>query len=264
MGNHDMIHGLRVKQTELELENDRLLKTLAELEALLENRSAELAKTTQQLHHAQKMEAIGTLAGGIAHDFNNILQTISGYTQILLEEKGPADPDLDKLTAVDKAAHRAGDLIKRLLVFSRKMESELKPLDLNHEIAETVKILSRTIQKMIQIELSLDEAVKTVNADPVQVEQIIMNLVINARDAMPTGGRLFFQTENVVMDEAFCKTHKGAKPGEYVLLSISDTGTGMDQNTLNQIFKPFFTTKKAAQGTGFLKDGHFPVQVRFV
>ena len=262
-----MNHDARVNQIKLEIQNNPLMKARDELEkrktaegdpetylryleTLVENLTAELATTTQQLHHAQKMEAIGTLAGGISHDFNNILQTISGYTQILLEEKGPADPDHNKLVAVHKAAHRAGDLIKRLLVFSRKMESELKPLNLNREITETIKILRRTIQKMIRIELSLDENINIVNADPVQVEQIIMNLVINARDAMPDGGKMTFETENVVMGESFCKTHRGSKPGKYILLAISDTGTGMDQKTLKHIFEPFFTTKKSNGGTG--------------
>ncbi len=203
-----------------------------------------------QLQQAQKMEAIGTLAGGIAHDFNNILQAIFGYTQILLMGKEPSNPDYEKLEAIEKSAQRASDLTKRLLIFSRKVESKLRPMDLNNEIEQVSKMLERTIPKMINIELHLSVDIKIINADPAQIEQIMMNLGVNARDAMPDGGRLIFETENVILDEQYCKTHLGARPGQYVKLSISDTGHGMDKEILRHIFDPFYTTKETGKGTG--------------
>ena len=210
----------------------------------------EKKKLEAQLQQAQKMEAIGTLAGGIAHDFNNILQAISGYTQILLMEKEASDPDFEKLEAVEKSAQRASDLTKQLLIFSRKVESKLRPIDLKREIEQVSKMLKRTIPKMINIELHLAENLKIINADPAQIEQIMMNLGVNAMDAMPNGGRLIFETENVILDEQYCKTHLGAKPGHYVKLSISDTGHGMDKETIEHIFDPFYTTKETGKGTG--------------
>ena len=210
----------------------------------------EKKKLEAQLQQAQKMEAIGTLAGGIAHDFNNMLQAISGYTQILLMGKEASDPDYEKLEAIEKSAQRASDLTKRLLIFSRKVESKLRPVVLNQEIEQVSKMLGRTIPKMINIELYLAENLKIINADPTQIEQIIMNLGVNARDAMSDGGRLIFETESVILDEQYCKTHLGARPGQYVKLSISDTGHGMDREILSHIFEPFYTTKETGKGTG--------------
>ncbi|MBE9541343.1 MAG: PAS domain S-box protein, partial [Proteobacteria bacterium] len=210
----------------------------------------EKKKLEAQLQQAQKMEAVGTLAGGIAHDFNNMLQAIFGYTQILLMGKEPSNPDYEKLEAIIKSAQRASDLTKRLLIFSRKVESKLRPMDLNNEIEQVSQMLERTIPKMINIELHLSEDIKIINADPAQIEQIMMNLGVNARDAMPNGGRLIFETENVILDEEYCKTHLGSKPGQYVKLSISDTGHGMDKETLRHIFEPFYTTKDTGKGTG--------------
>lgn len=210
----------------------------------------EKKKLEAQLQQAQKMEAIGTLAGGIAHDFNNMLQAISGYTQILLMGKEASDPDYEKLEAIEKSAQRASDLTKRLLIFSRKVESKLRPVVLNQEIEQVSKMLERTIPKMINIELYLAENLKIINADPTQIEQIIMNLGVNARDAMSDGGRLIFETESVILDEQYCKTHLGARPGQYVKLSISDTGHGMDREILSHIFEPFYTTKETGKGTG--------------
>jgi two-component system cell cycle sensor histidine kinase/response regulator CckA len=203
-----------------------------------------------QLQQAQKMEAIGTLAGGIAHDFNNILQAISGYSQILLMGKKADNPDYEKLEAIEKSTQRASDLTKQLLIFSRKVESRLRPMDLNKETEQVSKMLERTIPKMITIELHLTENLNIVNADPAQIEQILMNISVNARDAMPHGGRLIFETENIILDENYCKIHLGSKPGNYVKLSISDTGHGMDKEILQHIFDPFYTTKETGKGTG--------------
>ncbi|MGD9158018.1 MAG: PAS domain S-box protein [Desulfobacteraceae bacterium] len=203
-----------------------------------------------QLIQAQKMEAIGTLAGGIAHDFNNSLQAIFGCTEMLRLGKNENDPDFSKLKTIEKAIQRAGKLTKRLLIFGRKMENETRPVNLNHEIDQVSQILKRTIPRMIDIKLNLDIGVSHINADSNQLEQILMNLGINARDAMPDGGELEFKTETAVIDEISGTKIPGVEPGEYTLLTISDTGSGMDSDTLEHIFEPFFTTKKVGEGTG--------------
>ncbi|MFH1672797.1 MAG: PAS domain S-box protein [Pseudomonadota bacterium] len=209
----------------------------------------EQKRLESQLIQAQKMEAIGTLAGGIAHDFNNILQGISGYAQLLLLKKETTDPDYNKLKAIERSTQSASELTKQLLTSSRKLESKLRPVDLNHEILHVAKILERTILKMISIEMHLADDLQIINADPAQLEQIMMNLGINAKDAMPDGGKLIFQTENVTLDTQYCKVFE-IKPGDYVLLSVSDTGCGMDQATVEHIFEPFYTTKERGKGTG--------------
>ncbi len=210
----------------------------------------EIKKLEKQVLQAQKMEAIGTLAGGVAHDFNNILQAIFGYTQILLMSKDENDPDVENLRQIEMSAKRASELTQQLLAFSRKVKSELRPTDLNQEVLQVEKLLRRTIPKMIDIELDLAEDLKIINADPAQLEQVVMNLCVNARDAMPEGGKLIIHTENVVLDEQYCKEHLGSKAGSYVMLSISDTGYGMDKEILEHIFEPFFTTKEVGKGTG--------------
>jgi PAS domain S-box-containing protein len=203
-----------------------------------------------QLLQAQKMEAIGTLAGGIAHDFNNSLQGILGYSQILISEKDEGDPDLQKFVQIEKAAKRASELTKQLLMFSRKVESQLRPLDLNQEIRQSENLLERTIPKMIAIETRLGDNLKIINGDPVQIEQMIMNLCINARDAMVDGGRMVIESRDTFLDKNYCKMHVDAVPGEYIMLSVSDNGSGMDKKTREHIFEPFFTTKETGKGTG--------------
>ena len=233
-------------------ETGRAIRMIGTVQDITEYRLAqdEKAKLEAQLMQAHKMESIGTLAGGIAHDFNNILQAISGYSQILLMEKDQSDPDYNKLEGINQSALRASDLTKRLLIFGRKVESELRPVDLNQEVMQVSKILERTIPKMISMEFHLSEDLIIVNADPVQLEQIVMNLGINARDAMPDGGKLIFETEKVDLDEEYCRAHPGAGPGEYFLLSVSDTGHGMEKDILEHIFEPFYTTKGIGKGTG--------------
>jgi len=203
-----------------------------------------------QLSQAHKMEAIGTLAGGIAHDFNNILQAISGYTQLLMMKKGEGHPDYDKLTAIERSARRASELTERLLIFGRKVESRLRPVDLNHEVDQVILLLERTIPKMIRIQTDLAEDLSIINGDPVQLEQVAMNIAVNARDAMPEGGTLRFRTENVSLEVDESPLHPGLSPGEYVMLEVSDTGSGMDADTLEHIYEPFFTTKRMGEGTG--------------
>jgi PAS domain S-box-containing protein len=210
----------------------------------------ERKKLQDQLLQSQKMEAIGTLAGGIAHDFNNSLQGILGYSQILIFEKKEGDPDLKLLKQIEKAAKRSSELTRQLLTFSRKLNSQLRPLDINQEVRQLEQLLGRTIPKMISIQTPLADNLKIINGDPVQIEQMIMNLCINARDAMPDGGKLVIESRNTRLDNDYCKMHFDAVPGEYVMLSISDNGKGMDRQTLEHIFEPFFTTKKVGQGTG--------------
>ena len=203
-----------------------------------------------QLQHAQKMEAVGTLAGGVAHDFNNLLQAVQGYADLLLLDKEEGDPGYRDLREIVRAAQRGSELTQQLLAFSRKIESKLRPVNLNMEVDKMRKMLERTTSKMIEIELRLAASLKIVNADPTQIEQILVNLVVNAKEAMPDGGKLLIQTENVVLDKDFCRTHAEARPGKYVLLRISDKGHGMDKETLEHIFDPFYTTKGLAEGTG--------------
>ena len=208
------------------------------------------SKLETQLQHAQKMEAIGTLAGGVAHDFNNILQGINGYTQLLLLKKTADHPDYPKLLQIQQAGDRAARLIDQLLTFSRKMEGHRRSLYLNHEIRQAEQILKQTVPRMIHIELDLEDGLWPVHADPIHIEQILLNLGSNAADAMPDGGRLTIETANTLIDNAYCKNHLGAAPGEYVMLMVSDTGCGMDPNTVTHIFDPFFTTKGVGKGTG--------------
>ncbi|MEW6113108.1 MAG: CHASE domain-containing protein [Thermodesulfobacteriota bacterium] len=203
-----------------------------------------------QLYQAQKMEAIGALAAGVAHDFNNLLTVVNGYAELLITDKAHDDPDYEDLEKIYSAGHRGADLVKRLLTFSRRAESNPKPLNLNHQIEQVKTFLDRTIPKMIAIELSLSENLPAINADPTQIEQILMNLAVNGKDAMPEGGKLIIETRNVILDPDYCRLHVEAKPGPHVMLSVSDTGHGMDQETVDRIFEPFFTTKEPGKGTG--------------
>jgi two-component system cell cycle sensor histidine kinase/response regulator CckA len=204
----------------------------------------------QQLLHAQKMEAVGTLAGGMAHDFNNILQAILGYSDLLLMKKGPADPDRKKLEVILQAARDGAHLVSRILTFSRKADTNRRPIDLNEEIRKAQTLLRRTIPRMIDIKLVLDDNLRIIDADPGQLEQILLNLAVNAHHAMPEGGQLLIETSNVSLSGEYLQTHLGAKPGHYVLLTVSDTGLGIQPEVLDRIFEPFFTTKKNGEGTG--------------
>ena len=210
----------------------------------------EFKRLELKLQQAQKMEAVGTLAGGIAHDFNNLLQAINGYTQILLMNRKENDPGHRELKAIEDAVERAAQLVLQLLTFSRKVETKRRPIDINHEIKEVRNLLQRTIPRMIDIELHLAEDLRAVNADSGQLQQILMNLGTNARDAMPEGGRLVIETENITLDGEDSWTNLEVNPGEYVLLTVSDTGQGIDKETVENIFDPFFTTKEIGKGTG--------------
>ena len=214
------------------------------MEDVTETRTLEL-----QLRQAQKMEAIGRLAGGIAHDFNNLLMVISGYSEFLLERVGP-DPQLrGPAQEISNATQRATSLTRQLLAFSRKQMLAPKVLDLNEVVAENLKMLTRMIGEDIDLVMVPGPGLGAVRADPGQIDQVIMNLAVNARDAMPQGGKLTIETANVKLDETFARTHTPLTPGDYVMLAISDIGVGMDNETQSRIFEPFFTTK-GAKGTG--------------
>jgi len=215
-------------------------------------RSEEALRASQlQLQQSQKLEAIGQLAGGVAHDFNNMLTAIIGYTDLSLRRVGLENPIRRNLEETKKAAERAASLVRQLLAFSRKQILEPKVLDLNDVVKDMHKMLTRLIGENIKLATRLETDLGSVKADPCQVEQIIVNLVVNARDAMPRGGRVTIETANVALDDQFAlKKHVSVKPGEYVMLAVSDTGSGMEQETQARIFEPFFTTKEVGKGTG--------------
>lgn len=209
-----------------------------------------LKQTEEKFRQSQKMEAIGSLAGGVAHDFNNLLSVIIGYADLMAMELKKEDPLRSNVDQIRKAGTRAADLTRQLLAFSRKQVMQPRVLDLNQVIGESSKMLQRLIGEDIELALFLDPALGKVKVDPGQLTQVILNLAINARDAMPTGGKLTIETTNVTLDEAYAETHVYATPGSYVLLSISDTGCGMSEEVLSHIFEPFFTTKDRGKGTG--------------
>lgn len=210
-----------------------------------------LRESEAQLRQAQKMESIGRLAGGIAHDFNNLLTVINSYSEMLLGDVGTSNSSIRKgLEEIKDAGHRAASLTRQLLAFSRRQVLEPKIVDLNEAVVNTARLLRRLIGEDIALVLCPDPKLGQIKADPGHVEQIIMNLVINARDAMPAGGQLTVQTMNAEVDHGSVPAHPSVQPGSYALLSVSDTGCGMSQDTLARIFEPFFTTKEAGNGTG--------------
>jgi len=203
-----------------------------------------------QLLYAKKMEAIGTLAGGIAHDFNNHLQGISGYIQLLMMRGDRDRTEQGWLLQIERSVQRAAALTKQLLIFSRKEESRLEPIDLNEVVRQAQKTLARTIPESITAEMRLAADLCSIDGDAVQLEHVLYNLGINAKDAMPGGGKIVIETRNVQLDEAFCRSHVGLAPGAYVELTFTDTGHGMDRETLERIFEPFYTTKGVGSGIG--------------
>jgi len=204
----------------------------------------------EQLLQAQKMEAVGMLAGGVAHDFNNLLTIITGYSQLVLNNLPTKDGNRHAIEQIMKASERAAALTRQLLAFSRRQVLQPKVLDLNQLVTSLTGMLRRLIGEDIDLRLALRPDLGRVSADPGQIEQVLMYLVVNARDAMPHGGTLTIQTSNVDLDDQFQERHLTLKPGQYVLLAVTDTGHGMDEATQSRLFEPFFTTKTAGKGTG--------------
>ena len=204
----------------------------------------------EQLRQSQKMEAVGRLAGGIAHDFNNLLTIITGYCELMLNACGANEDQRSKIEEIRRAGERAALLTRQLLAFSRKQVLAPRILDLNVVIENLRKMIDRLIGEDIEFVIAPYPKLDMVRADPGQVEQIIMNLVVNARDAMPHGGRLTIETANVELDEAYARAHRPSLPGHYVMIAVTDTGMGMDRETQKHIFEPFFTTKEQGKGTG--------------
>jgi CheY-like chemotaxis protein len=196
------------------------------------------------------MEAVGTLAGGVAHDFNNLLTAIMGYAQLMTLRLKRDDPALRDTEEILRASERAAMLTRQLLAFSRREVLQPRTLDLNAIVSNLGKMLRRLIGEAVDLVVVPGDDLWPVTADPGHLEQVVMNLSVNARDAMPEGGRITIETSNIELGEVYAGEHVGAKPGEYVLLSVSDTGTGMDEETKARVFEPFFTTKGAGKGTG--------------
>jgi signal transduction histidine kinase/CheY-like chemotaxis protein len=207
-------------------------------------------KLEEQLRQSQKMQAVGQLAGGLAHDFNNLLSVILGYSSLVTGGLRPGDPLLFDIQQITKAAERAGDLTRQLLAFSRQQVLQPQVVDLNQIVLGLDPMLRRVLGEGITLShLAANTACKTL-VDPGQVEQVIMNLLVNARDAMPNGGHITVETGHAHLDESYAAAHHGVTPGQYVLLAVTDTGVGMDAETRARIFEPFFTTKEKSKGTG--------------
>jgi two-component system, cell cycle sensor histidine kinase and response regulator CckA len=204
----------------------------------------------EQLHHSQRLEAVGRLAGGVAHDFNNLLMVITGYSQMLLDGMHAGDPARTDLEQVVKASERATDLTRQLLAFSRRQVVRPAILSLNVLVHDMDRMLRRVIGEDVELIASFAPDLKTVRADPGQLEQVVLNVAVNARDAMPNGGKLTLETANVEVTDEFARTHAAPKVGHYVMLSMRDTGFGMDAEVLTRLFEPFFTTKENGTGLG--------------
>jgi len=239
-----------VRLSSLKLDEKKVLQAL--VCDITERKQAEqqMLSLQSQLQQSQKMEAIGQLAGGVAHDFNNLLTVISVQAQLALRGLLEGDPLKEKLKDIEQAADRAANLTRQLLAFSRRQILEMKVINLNVILMDMGKMLKRVIGEDIEFKTQLAEDLGLVKADPGQMEQVILNLAVNAKDAMPQGGKLFLETANVELDQDYTRSHLGVVPGAYVLLSVIDTGIGMSMEVKEQIFDPFFTTKEKGKGTG--------------
>ncbi len=237
---------VEARTADLQRANDDLKREVAE------RRQAQdaLQRSEEQLRQSQKMEAVGRLAGGIAHDFNNLLTVVLTNGELILCDLPAGDPLRTDVEQIVEAGKRAADLTRQLLAFSRQQVLEPKVLDLNEILGNLSRMLKRVLGEDVDLKMALAPRLGKLKGDRSRIEQVVMNLVVNARDAMETGGKLTIETANVDLDEAYAKDHLGVVPGPYVLLAVSDSGTGMDRATVAKIFEPFFTTKERGKGTG--------------
>jgi two-component system cell cycle sensor histidine kinase/response regulator CckA len=250
MGKPVKMIGLCMDITARKQSEKRLQTSHDELERRIEQRTAESKSLEEQLLQSQKLEAVGRLAGGIAHDFNNLLTVIFGYAELSRDRLQADDPLRRNLDEILRAGNRAAALTRQLLAFSRKQVMQPKVIDLNALIADLERMLARMIGEDIELRTTLQKGLGCVRADPGQMEQVIMNLVVNARDALPAGGKVTIETANIYLDKAYAADHVAVPPGRYVMLAVSDNGIGMNEETQQHIFEPFFTTKEVGKGTG--------------
>jgi len=238
---HALLKGRSVKDQDGKVTRTRII--LSDItDRILAEKEKESLRT--QLFQSQKMEALGTLVGGIAHDFNNMLQIMMGYSDLLLSDKQKGEPGYDDLQTIIETGKGGAELVKKLLAFGQKGQIFPVPLDLNHQISQMGALISHTLPQVVQIDLNLADGPTTIRGDHGQIDQLVMNLAINASEAMPNGGRLKIITKTVFLDNEHCKRQNGAKPGNYVMLSVLDNGSGMDKATLAKAFDPFFSTKQ--------------------
>ena len=228
----------------------QVTRAFESMRSTLERNQEQRAQLEEQLRQAQKMDALGRLAGGVAHDFNNLLTVIKGNTDLALERIHPTDSVRGNCEQIRRVADRAALLTRQLLAFSRRQMLQPKVLDLNELVVEMGRLLKRLLREDIEYKVQLGESLARVQADPGQMEQVLLNLIVNASDAMPTGGMLTVETENVQVDEKHAQSRPPLAPGDYVMLAVSDTGYGMDDNIKARVFEPFFTTKEPGKGTG--------------
>ncbi len=243
-------HELYQRAQELQRANGRLRTLQEELEGRVESTAGQLRRSEEQLRQSQKLEAVGRLAAGIAHDFNNLLSVVLSYSEELIAELPEGSANRRDAVEIKLAGERAAELTRQLLIFSRQQMLTPKILDLNTVLTNLGRMLGRVVGEDVTLSLVAGADLGHVKADPGQIEQVLMNLVVNARDAMPDGGALTIETHNVDLDDAYARDHLHVEPGPYVMLSVSDTGIGMDRETQARLFEPFFTTKGPGRGSG--------------